>query len=95
MNIQTIIIYTGYDKVLANMETIIQTLQAIPGAKQSLTVKYIEAQWMGLTATPTEYQLVGLALGRILQQSQQFDVFIGMLRGIPGMNLIVERLTSS
>ena len=73
----------------------IQTLQTTPGTKELLTVKYIEAKWMGLSARPAEDQLVGLALGRILQDSQQFDVFIDMLRNITGMELIVKKLTSS
>ena len=48
----------------------------------------------GLTEYPTEDQLVTLALQRIKQDPNPYDLFIDMLRDISGMDLTVDRITS-
>ena len=50
---------------------------------------------MAITENPTENQLVTLALQRIKQDPKQYDMFIDMLRDISGMDLTVQRITSS
>ena len=50
---------------------------------------------MDITGKPTEDQLVTLALNRIKQDPNQYDLFIDMLRDIPGMDLTVNSITSS
>ena len=88
-------LFTGYDKVLRNMDNIITTLTSTPGSTDKLTVKYKQKGWIATTENPTEDQLVTLALDRIKQDSNQYDLFIDMLRGISGMDLTVDRITSS
>ena len=82
---------TEYDKVRFNMNNIITTLKSTPGATDILTGMYKQKGWMNIT----EDQLVTLALDRIKQDSNQYDLFIGMLRDINGMDLTVKRITSS
>ena len=47
-----------------------------------------------IAGKPTEDELVILALQRIQQDPNQYDLFIDMLRDIPGMDLTVDRITS-
>ena len=76
------------------MNGIIADLKTTPGAKELLTIKYQQEQWIDITAHPTDHELVTLALDRIKHDPKQYDVFIGMLRGIAGMELTVGRITS-
>ena len=88
------VLSTGYDKVLCNNYDIITALRSIPDAKDKLTGKYKQGQWIDITGTPTEDQMVNLALQRIKQDPKQYDIFIDMLRDIPGMDITVKRITS-
>ena len=76
------------------MSNIIAALKATPGATDMLTGMYKQKGWMNLTVHPTEDQLVTLVLHRIEQDPKQYDVFIDMLRHIPGMDLTVDKITS-
>ena len=77
------------------MNDIITTLKANPGATDLLTGMYKQKGWMNTTVHPTEDELVTLALDRIKHDHKQYDLFIDMLRDIPGMDLTVDRITSS
>ena len=85
---------TEYDKVCCNMNNIITTLKSNPGATDMLTGMYKQKGWMNITVHPTEDQLVTLVLDRIKHDPNQYDMFIDMLRNIPGMDLTVDRITS-
>ena len=82
-----------YQRVRTNQSSITRALQLIPSASQSLRQKFQEKEWLGLTASPTEEQLVTLVLGRIEQDVNQFGEFIAMLRDIEGMDQIVNTMT--
>ena len=77
------------------MNDIITTLKSNPGTTDMLTGMYKQKGWMNITEHPTEGQLVTLALDRIKKDPKQYDLFIDMLRDIPGMDLIVIGITSS
>lgn len=77
------------------MNNIITTLKSTPGATDMLTGMYKQKGWMNMTVHPTEDQLVTLALDRIKQDPNQYDLLIDMLRDINGMDLTVQRITSS
>ena len=89
-----LLIVTGYDKVLNKLNDITQTLQLNPGARDKLTRLYQREKWLGIAARPAEGELVTLALDRIKQDPNQFDLFIDMLRDTEGMELIVTTLTT-
>ena len=76
------------------MSDIITALKSTPGATDMLTEMYKQKRWMIFTEHPTEDQLITLTLNRIKQDPKQYDVFIDMLRHIPGMDLTVDRITS-
>ena len=88
-------LYTGFDKVLSVMDDVITALKATPGATDKLTGKYKQEEWISFTENPTENQLVTLALQRIKQDPNQYDLFIDMLRCIKGMDITVNKITSS
>ena len=77
------------------MNNIIATLKANPGATDMLTGMYKQKGWVIIDVHPTEDELVTLALNRIKHDQKQYDLFIDMLRDIPGMDLTVDRITSS
>ena len=88
----TVYYYAGYDRVRSNLDSIISSLKATPGAREALTVQFNMEKWFPLTESPTEYELVILALTRIKQDPSQYDIFLTMLREIEGMDLIVKML---
>ena len=81
-----------YKKVLSNLSDIVGTLQLTRYAKQNLCLKFIEREWLDLSADPTEKELVTQALQRIELDVNQFDVFNDMLDDIKGMDQIVQNL---
>ena len=87
-----IINISEYEKVLANLVTIVTTLKASPTAKLKLTLHYKEKDWISIYETPDEDALVILALHRIKQDPNQFNVFIDMLQCIKEMDQIVNAI---
>ena len=81
-----------YRSVRSNLSDIVRALQLTPSAKQTLRLKFIEKEWLGLHADPTEDVLVTQALGRIQSDVNQFEVFVEMLRDMEGMDQIVQNL---
>ena len=55
-------------------------------------MKYKEREWISETANVTEEQLVSLALERIRQKPDQFNIFMDMIKDTKGLDLIVESL---
>ena len=88
-----LIIVTGYYKVLNKLDDINETLRSNSDTKDKLTRLYQQKEWLHIAATPVESELVKLALDRIKQDPDQFDLFIDMLRNTEGMDLIVKTLT--
>ena len=81
-----------YKKVLSKIPEITSTLKQLPGAKEQLSELYKKNRWIPMEADATEMNLVNIALERIQLKSSQFEVFVGMLKEITGMDLIVETL---
>lgn len=81
-----------YKKVLSKISEITRALKQLPGAKGQLGELYKKHQWISMEADTTEKNLVDIALERIQLKTRQFEVFIGMLKKITGMDLIVEAL---
>ena len=76
-----------------NLSSITRGIRSLPRARRALSLRFKEKEWLDLTASPTEEQLVTLVLGRIEQDANQYDEFLAMLRDIEGMDLIVNTLT--
>ena len=58
-----------------------------------MTSLYQQNEWLGIDESPVEDKLVRVALVRIEQDPDQFDLFIDMLGDIEGMKVIVKKLT--
>ena len=86
-------IVTGYDSVLSSLSDITETLKLNSGARDKLTSLYQEHKWLNISEKPVEDDLVKLALNRIKQDPNQFDMFISILNEIEGMDLIIKTLT--
>ena len=65
-----------------------------PSAQAKLILHYKEKEWLGIIDKPNADEIVTFALGRIKQDPNQYDVFLGMLRKIEGMDLIVKQIIS-
>ena len=85
-------IITGYNTILHKMSDIIKALKLNPGAREKLTSLYQQNEWLAIEESPVEDKLVRVALMRIEQDPDQFDLFIDMLCDIEGMDVIVNKL---
>ena len=81
-----------YKKVKNNMENIVEALKATPSAKDKLSMKCKQNEWLSESVDPLEEDLVRLVLERIRQRASQFTLFISMLRQITGMDQIADTL---
>ena len=93
-NIYSYYIHTGYDRVLSNLVAITKALKLIPGARVELTQLYQQNKWLDITDKPSTDELVTLALGRIKEDPNQYDLFVAMLHSITGMENIANKITS-
>ena len=85
--------FADYDRVRSRLVDITNLLSMTNGAREGLTQHYVQEGWLDPTQTPTEYELVKLALQRIKIDPRQYDKFLSMLRVITGLDLIVKILS--
>ena len=81
-----------YKAVLSHLEALTTTLRIIPGAEDSLLLKFQERLWLAIGAGASAKELVTLALNRIKNDVKDYDVFINMLRYITGMEQVVNTI---
>lgn len=80
-----------YRSVLKNRQMIIDHLQE-NHAKDQITMKYIEHQWIDITASLSGSDIITFALNRISADPRQYDAFMDMLRDIVGMEMVVKEI---
>ena len=85
-------IHTGYDKVLCNLVNITRALKLSPGAQAELTQLYQQNRWLAITDKPNPDELVRLALERIKEDPNQYNLFVAMLSSITGMENITHKV---
>ena len=83
----------GYDLVCSHLVKITNLLKTTKGAREDLTQHFVQKRWLANTQTPSENELVLLALQRIEIDPSQYDMFLNMLRAIQGLDLIVDVMT--
>ena len=83
-----------YNVVLENSEVLIERLQVAKEVK-TLLWKFKMEKWIANRATATANELVELALNRIKDQVTDYDVFIRMLKDMPGVKSIADQITST
>lgn len=79
-----------YKSVLEHIGNISYYLKVDSAAKQALTFKYQQKEWIAITESPDETSLVRLVLTRISFDPSQYRIFMDMLKDITGMELIVK-----
>lgn len=81
-----------YQSVLQHIGIIGYSLKGNSLAKETMIHKYQENKWIDLTECPDETSLVRLALHRITVDASEYHIFIKMLEGIVGMDLIKKKI---
>ena len=81
-----------YDSVLEQMTTITDYLKVNNGSRATLIQKYQQKKWIPITEEPDAGALVTIALNRISMDASECDVFLDMLKGITGMDIIVKNI---
>ena len=64
----------------------------MPESSDQLCEKFMEKDWLDISANPSPKDLVTLALKRIEIGSNAFDEFVMMLSEISGMDLVAKNL---
>ena len=64
------------------------------GSMERLRLKCIERNWLDITASPSESELVILVLGRVAEDPRTFYEFVMLLSEIGGMDLAAKKLTT-
>ena len=80
-----------HDVVLNNLEVLTKRLQ-LAKEVEPLLQKFKMEKWMALEATATANELVLLALDRIKNRVTDYDVFIRMLKSMPGVKPIAVQM---
>ena len=83
-----------YNVVLGNLQKLTERLQQAKEV-ETLLQKFKMEKWIGTDATATANELVLLALGRIKDEVTDYDVFIKMLKSMPGVKSIADQMTST
>ena len=81
-----------YNVVLKKLEVLTERLQRAKEV-ETLLQKFKMEKWIADGATATANELVLLALDRIKNQVTDYDVFIKMLRSMPGVKSIADQMT--
>lgn len=79
-----------YRAVLKNMGAIRESLDVNDGAKAALTDKYMENEWIDITAKNVSFPI--LALSKISNDANQYHTFVDMLKRTVGMKDVAEKI---
>ena len=80
-----------YNVVLKKLQVLTECLQHTK-VEETLLQKFKMQRWIAVGATATANELVELALNRIKNQVADYDVFIGMLKSMPGVESIADQM---
>ena len=81
-----------YNVVLKQLQALTERLQ-LSKEEETLLQKFKMEKWIAGGATATANELVLLALDRIKNQVTDYDVFIRMLKSMPGVKSIADQMT--
>lgn len=81
-----------YKSVLVNLSIIHQHLQMNRIAKESMTLKYQQQEWLSITANPSALDLTAIALNRISTDARQYHIFMDMLKSVVGLDIIEKKI---
>ena len=81
-----------YNVVKKKLQALTERLQ-LSKEEETLLQKFKMEEWIADSATVTANELVLLALNRIKNQVTDYDVFIRMLKSMPGVKSIADQMT--
>ena len=82
-----------YKAVLTNLDGLQRTLQETDGAEDSLLAKFKTKGWLALRANSRADAMITKALSKIENKVENYEVFIGMLMEVDGIEDAVEKIT--
>ena len=77
--------------MLKRLQALTERLQ-LTGEVETLLQKFKMQKWMGSAAAATANELVLLGLDRIKNQATDYDIFIRMLKSMPGVESIADQM---
>ena len=78
-----------YRAVLEKLVPLVRTIEATPGSLKALQQHFIAKSWLDPITKTNANGLALLALNRIKTNVKDYDVFMGMLSSVTGMDQIV------
>ncbi|CAI8056553.1 hypothetical protein GBAR_LOCUS30811 [Geodia barretti] len=79
--------------VLRNKQKLVDTLRSTADAEESLLTAFQIKNWLGGIVKAEAMPLITQAINQIKLEEKNYEVFIGMLQDIPGMNVVIKLIT--
>ena len=73
-----------------NLVLLVNTIEATPGSLEALQRQFIAKSWLSPITKTNANELAILALNRIENNVEEYDVFMRMLSSVTGMDQIVD-----
>ena len=81
-----------YVTLRENLSKVVGAFDTVSGSKDELCLKYMERNWLHITASPSKKDLVILALANTEADARKFYEFVKMLSEIRGMESTAKNL---
>ena len=81
-----------YITLRENLSKVVGAFSTVSGSKDELCLKYMENNWLPITASPSKRDLVILALANTEADARKFHEFVRMLSEINGMQSTAKNL---
>lgn len=85
-----------FRRVRGLLDTTVGAMSAVPSAKRTLVNKFKEKEWLAIRDKAegmSEEDVVGVALERIKEDVENFDLFVDMIHDTIGMDYVYKKLT--
>ena len=69
------------------------TLRSTADAEESLLTAFQIKNWLGGIVKAEAMPLITQAINQMKLEAKNYEVFIGMLQDIPGMNVVIKLIT--
>ena len=78
-----------YRAVLENLDGLVRSIKATPGAENHLQRQFMVKEWIDITTKSNADELTTSALSKIETNAENYKVFIKMLESVTGLQDIV------
>ena len=81
-----------YRAVLDNLDGLVRSIKATPGAENHLQRQFMVKKWIDITTQSNADELITSALSKIEMNAENYKVFIEMLESVTGLQEIIESI---